>query len=64
VTRSDVTTALVSAHRSMVIATVAVAISVVVAGYGPQTVFDGWTAALSALLAIIVAGGRACSRWR
>jgi type VII secretion integral membrane protein EccD len=55
VTRSDVTTALVSAHRSMVIATVAVAISVVVAGYGPIAVFDGWTAALSALLAIVVA---------
>jgi type VII secretion integral membrane protein EccD len=55
VTRSDVTTALASAHRSMVIATVAVAIAVVVAGYGPKNVFNGWTATLSVLLAIVVA---------
>jgi type VII secretion integral membrane protein EccD len=55
VTRTDVGTALVSAHRSMVVATVAVAISVGVAGYGTVVAFDGWTAALSALLATVVA---------
>ena len=55
VARTDVATALVSAHRSMVVATIAVAISVGVAGYGPVVAFDGWTAALSVLLATVVA---------
>ncbi|GAB2834485.1 hypothetical protein GCM10027176_43560 [Actinoallomurus bryophytorum] len=55
VTRTDVASSLVSAHRSMVLATVAVAGSVVVAGYGPVVAFDGWTAALSVLLATVVA---------
>jgi hypothetical protein len=55
VARGDVASALVSAHRSMVIATVAVAVAVVVAGYGPSADFNGWTAALSALLATVVA---------
>ncbi|MDN3356855.1 type VII secretion integral membrane protein EccD, partial [Actinomadura sp. DC4] len=56
VARTDVTTALVNAHRSMVVATVAVAVAVGVAGYGPVASFDGWTAALSLLLATVVAG--------
>jgi type VII secretion integral membrane protein EccD len=55
VTRTDVATVLAAAHRSMVIATVAVAAAVAVAGYGPVLAFDGWTAALSALLATVVA---------
>jgi type VII secretion integral membrane protein EccD len=55
VARTDVATALAAAHRSMVIATVAVAAAVSVAWYGPIIAFNGWTAALSALLAIIVA---------
>ncbi|WP_329245995.1 EsaB/YukD family protein [Actinoallomurus sp. NBC_01490] len=55
VARTDVTTALVGAHRSMVVAAVAVAIAVGVAGYGPIAAFDGWTAGLSLLLATVVA---------
>ena len=55
VTRTDVATAMAGAHRSMVVATIAVAISVGVAGYGPVAAFDGWTAALSVLLATVVA---------
>ena len=55
VTRSDVMSALDSAHRSMVIATLAVAVAAVVAGLGAIAAFDGWTAALAGLLALVIA---------
>jgi hypothetical protein len=55
VARGDVVTALTAAHRSMVIATMAVAVAVAVAGYAPVARFGGWTAGLSGLLAIVVA---------
>ncbi|MDL4772395.1 type VII secretion integral membrane protein EccD [Spirillospora sp. NBC_01491] len=60
VPRGDVLSALTGAHRSLVIATAAVAVAVVVAGWpaasgdhgsGP----DGWTGALVVLLAVVVA---------
>ncbi|MEU6033924.1 type VII secretion integral membrane protein EccD [Actinomadura sp. NPDC047616] len=55
VPRGDVLTALVHTHRSLVIATVAVAVAAVLAGWAPATRLDGWTAALAVLLAIVVA---------
>lgn len=55
VPRGDVLTALVHTHRSLVIATMAVAVAAVTAGWAPATRLDGWTAALAVLLAIVVA---------
>ena len=56
VTRGDVMGALAGAHRSLVIATGAVTVAATVAGLGALTDFDAWTAALTALLALVVAG--------
>ncbi|TDQ52263.1 type VII secretion integral membrane protein EccD [Actinorugispora endophytica] len=53
--RADVMSALAGAHRSMVVATVAVAAAAAAAGLGLASDFNGWTAALSVLLAIVVA---------
>ncbi|MEY9214301.1 type VII secretion integral membrane protein EccD [Thermobifida halotolerans] len=55
VSRADVMSALTDAHRSMVIATAAVAVFAAAAGMGLATEFTGWTAALCVLLAIVVA---------
>lgn len=55
VPRGDVLTALAHTHRSLVIATVAVAVAAVPAGWAPAARLDGWTAALAALLAVVVA---------
>jgi type VII secretion integral membrane protein EccD len=55
VSRADVHTALVGAHRSMVIGTGAVAVAAGGAGWALADEFDRWTAALAALLAIVVA---------
>lgn len=54
VARTDVMTALASAHRTMTIATIAAALAAAVAGAGLATELDGWTAALAGLLAIVV----------
>ncbi|MFC4865110.1 type VII secretion integral membrane protein EccD [Streptomonospora arabica] len=54
VARTDVMTALASAHRTMTIATVAAAVSAGVAGMGLAADLNGWTAALAGLLAIVV----------
>ncbi|RAY13176.1 type VII secretion integral membrane protein EccD [Actinomadura craniellae] len=56
VARGDVLSALAGAHHSMVIATVAVAVAAAAAGVAATERFGGWTAALSALLALVVAG--------
>ncbi|MFI0482187.1 type VII secretion integral membrane protein EccD [Actinomadura sp. 9N215] len=56
VPRADLMAALDRAHRTMVIATVAVAVAAAVAGLGAAADFGGWTAALAALLALAVAG--------
>src|SRR5690606_40508539 len=53
--RSDVLGALTEVHRSMVLATVAVAVFAATAGVGLASEFSGWTAALAGLLAIVVA---------
>lgn len=55
VTRADVLTSVARAHRSLVIATLAVAAVTAVAGLGLATNFTPWTAGLSAALAIVVA---------
>ncbi|ADH70003.1 MULTISPECIES: type VII secretion integral membrane protein EccD [Nocardiopsis] len=55
VTRSDVLTSVAGAHRSLVIATIAVAVSAATAGIGLATHFDWWTAGLSVVLALVVA---------
>ncbi|MBR8740981.1 type VII secretion integral membrane protein EccD [Nocardiopsis sp. MG754419] len=55
VTRVDVLTAVARAHRSLVIATVAVAVAAAVAGLGLVTNLTPWTAGLSVVLAIVVA---------
>lgn len=55
VTRSDVLTSVAGAHRSLVIATVAVAVAAATAGIGLATHFDWWTAGLSVVLALVVA---------
>ncbi|MFD0686797.1 EsaB/YukD family protein [Actinomadura fibrosa] len=55
VPRGDVLRAIDHAHRTMMIATVAVAVAAAVAGLGALTRFDGWTATLAALLAVVVA---------
>ncbi|QBI52213.1 type VII secretion integral membrane protein EccD [Streptomonospora litoralis] len=54
VARTDVMTALVGAHRTMTIATVAAAVSAGVAGVGLAADLNGWTAALAGLLATVV----------
>ncbi|SKA10345.1 type VII secretion integral membrane protein EccD [Marinactinospora thermotolerans DSM 45154] len=56
VSRGDVMAALTATHRSMAIAVVAVAVCAAGAGVGLASEFDGWTAALSALFAVVVAG--------
>ncbi|QKW35093.1 type VII secretion integral membrane protein EccD [Actinomadura sp. NAK00032] len=56
VARADLMAALDRAHRTMVIATVAVAVAAAVAGLGATARFGGWSAALAALLALVVAG--------
>ncbi|WP_026405672.1 EsaB/YukD family protein [Actinomadura rifamycini] len=58
VRRGDVLEAFDGAHRTMTIATAAVAVAAAVAGFGALSRFDGWTAALAALLAVVL-GGRA-----
>ncbi|MDA0565009.1 type VII secretion integral membrane protein EccD [Streptomonospora sp. S1-112] len=55
VARSDVMTALAGAHRTMTLATVATAVSAAAAGVWLTRDLGGWTAALAALLAIVVA---------
>ncbi|XRQ03341.1 type VII secretion integral membrane protein EccD [Actinomadura welshii] len=56
VPRADLMAALDRAHRTMVIATVAVAVAAAVAGLGATADFGGWSAALAALLALVLAG--------
>ncbi|OLT24093.1 hypothetical protein BJF79_45435 [Actinomadura sp. CNU-125] len=56
VRRGDVLEAFDGAHRTMTIATVAVAVAAVVGGFGALSRFDGWTAALAGLLAVVLAG--------
>ncbi|RSN43875.1 type VII secretion integral membrane protein EccD [Actinomadura sp. WAC 06369] len=58
VRRGDVLEAFDGAHRTMTIATAAVAVAAAVAGFGALSRFDGWTAALAGLLAVVL-GGRA-----
>ncbi|MFC7329873.1 type VII secretion integral membrane protein EccD [Marinactinospora rubrisoli] len=55
VARTDVLTALVGAHRGMTVAVVAVALAGAVAGLVLALEFNGWTAALSLLFAIVLA---------
>ncbi|MFI6576699.1 type VII secretion integral membrane protein EccD [Nocardiopsis sp. NPDC050513] len=55
VTRADVLTSVAGAHRSLVIATVAVAVAAATAGLGLASEFNPWTAGLSAVLAVVVA---------
>ncbi|RCV48335.1 type VII secretion integral membrane protein EccD [Marinitenerispora sediminis] len=55
VARTDVLTALVSAHRSMTAAIIAVAVAAAVAGLALAVELDGWTAALSLLFAVVLA---------
>ncbi|MFE6305764.1 type VII secretion integral membrane protein EccD [Nocardiopsis sp. NPDC057823] len=55
VTRGDVLASVAGAHRSLVIATLAVAVATATAGIGLATHFDPWTAGLSTVLAIVVA---------
>ncbi|RKS74719.1 type VII secretion integral membrane protein EccD [Actinomadura pelletieri DSM 43383] len=60
VPRVDLMAALDRAHRTMVIATLAVSVAAAVAGLGAATELGGsrgaWNAALAALLALVVAG--------
>ncbi|XVQ12482.1 EsaB/YukD family protein [Spirillospora sp. CA-255316] len=53
--RGDVLAALTAAHRTLVIATAAVAVAAVVAGWAPAVEFGAWSVALAVLLAIVVA---------
>ncbi|WP_150241687.1 type VII secretion integral membrane protein EccD [Nocardiopsis quinghaiensis] len=55
VARGDVLTSVAGAHRSLVIATVAVGVAAATAGIGLATRFDWWTAGLSVVLALVVA---------
>ncbi|WP_159941640.1 MULTISPECIES: type VII secretion integral membrane protein EccD [unclassified Nocardiopsis] len=55
VARTDVLTSVAGAHRSLVIATVSVAVAAATAGIGLATHFDWWTAGLSVVLAVVVA---------
>ena len=55
VARTDVLGSVIDAHRSLVIATVAVAIAVTVAGVALSNHFTPWTAGLAAVLALVVA---------
>lgn len=55
VARTDVLTAVADAHRSLVIATAAVAVASAAAGIGLAGEFGPWTAALAVALAIVVA---------
>ncbi|MDE3723908.1 type VII secretion integral membrane protein EccD [Nocardiopsis sp. N85] len=55
VARGDVLASVAGAHRSLVIATVAVAVATAIAGIGLAGHFDPWTAGLSTVLAIVVA---------
>ncbi|MCY9786892.1 type VII secretion integral membrane protein EccD [Nocardiopsis sp. EMB25] len=55
VTRADVLTSVAGAHRSLVIATVAVAVAAAMAGIGLAGRFNPWTVGLSAVLAIVIA---------
>ncbi len=55
VPRGDVLDAFDDAHRSLMIATGAVAVTAAAAGLGALTRFDGWTAALAGLLAVVLA---------
>lgn len=55
VARADLLAALDRAHRTMLIATVAVAVAAAVAGVGATAEFGGWTGGLAALLALVVA---------
>ncbi|WP_116244579.1 type VII secretion integral membrane protein EccD [Nocardiopsis sp. FIRDI 009] len=55
VTRADVLTSVAGAHRSLVIATVAVAVAAATAGIGLASQFNPWTVGLSAVLAIVIA---------
>ena len=55
VARSDVLTSVAGAHRSLVIATVAIAVAAATAGIGLATGFDWWTGGLSVVLALVVA---------
>ncbi|MUN40420.1 EsaB/YukD family protein [Actinomadura litoris] len=54
VARGDVMRALDGAHRSMVVATLSVALAAAVAGIGAAADFDPWTAGLAGLLAVVV----------
>ncbi|WP_243716151.1 type VII secretion integral membrane protein EccD [Actinomadura darangshiensis] len=56
VLRGDVMRALDGAHRSMSIAIGSIAVAAAVAGLGALSRFDGYTAALAGLLALVVAG--------
>ncbi|MFV2198165.1 type VII secretion integral membrane protein EccD [Nocardiopsis sp. LOL_012] len=55
VTRADVLSSVAGAHRSLVIATVGVAVAAAVAGAGLAAEFDVWTGCLAAVLAGVVA---------
>ncbi|MFW6640716.1 type VII secretion integral membrane protein EccD [Nocardiopsis algeriensis] len=55
VARGDVLASVAGAHRSLVIATVAVAVATAVAGIGLAGHLDPWTAGLSVVLASVVA---------
>ncbi|MCP2337572.1 type VII secretion integral membrane protein EccD [Actinomadura rupiterrae] len=55
VPRADVLTALAAAHRSLLIATLAVAVAAGAAGAMVIGAFDAWSAATGTLLAVIVA---------
>lgn len=56
VARTDVLDAVAGAHRSLVIATLAVAVATCVAGLVLAADFSLWTAGVSAVLAVVVAG--------
>ncbi|MBO2465258.1 EsaB/YukD family protein [Actinomadura violacea] len=55
VARADVLTALAATHRSLLIATLAVAVAAGAAGTVAVGTFDAWSASMTALLAAIVA---------
>ncbi|MFC3996264.1 EsaB/YukD family protein [Nocardiopsis sediminis] len=55
VTRTDVLTSLFSAHRSMTVGTAAVALAAAVAGLVLAAGFNGWTAGLALLFAVVLA---------
>ncbi|AFR10938.1 MULTISPECIES: type VII secretion integral membrane protein EccD [Nocardiopsis] len=55
VARGDVLSSVADAHRSLVIATVAVAAAAVTAGVGLASQLDPWTAGLAVALAVVVA---------